>query len=55
MSYCAQEEVPASSGLLGDLPAINDCFKHDTLGDIYESLRQRGDAWAKDTLQTLST
>ena len=56
LAACAQEEegVPASSGLLDQLPAINECFGHDRLEDIYAALRARGDAWAKETLQTLS-
>ena len=49
-----QEDIPAASGLLGELPAIDECFGHDRLEDIYEALRKRGDAWAKETLQTLS-
>lgn len=49
-----QEDTPAASGLLDELPAIDDCFKHDRLEDIYEALRQRGDAWARETLQNLS-
>ncbi len=49
-----QEDTPAPSGMLGELPAIDECFRHDRLEDIYKALHQRGDSWAKETLQTLS-
>lgn len=47
-------DAPASSGLLDQLPAIDECFGHSRLEDIYAALRWRGDAWANETLQTLS-
>ena len=49
-----QEDAPAPSKLPEELPAIDECFRHDRLEDIYDALRQRGDAWAAETLQTLS-
>ena len=33
---------------------MNECFGHSRLEDIYAALRQRGDAWANETLRTLS-
>ena len=49
-----QDSRPAPSRLLDQLPAINECFEHDRLENIYAALRQRGDTWATETLQTLS-
>ncbi|CAL5224195.1 g6837 [Coccomyxa viridis] len=49
-----QEDTPAASELLGELPAVDACFGHDRLEDICAALRQRGDSWAEETLQNLS-
>ena len=44
---------PASSELKASLPAIDDCFRHDSVEEIYVALEVRGDDWAQKTLKQL--
>ena len=44
---------PASSELEASLPAISDCFRHDSVEEIYSALEARGDDWAQKTLKQL--
>ncbi|EIE21929.1 ClpP/crotonase [Coccomyxa subellipsoidea C-169] len=46
-------EPPEPSGLLDQMPAINECFDFDSLQEIYAALERRDDAWSRETLDTL--
>ncbi len=46
-------EPPKPSGLLDQMPAINECFDFDSLQEIYAALERRKDAWSRETLDTL--
>ena len=49
-----QERAEASeAGPLAHADAIDACFAHDTVEQIYEALERRGDQWSRDTLKTL--
>lgn len=52
---CVQDatELTGSSGLLKQLPAINECFRYNTVEEIYAALESRGDAWSRETLDSL--
>lgn len=49
-----QERVELSqAGPLAHTQAINACFAHDSVEEIYHALEQRGDKWSTDTLKLL--
>ena len=47
-------ELPGPSGLLDQMPAIDECFRFDSIQEIYAALGRRDDAWSKETLDTLN-
>ena len=49
-----QEASPAASkGFTASLPAIDECFRHDSVEEIYAALEARGGDWAQQTLKQL--
>ncbi|BDA46941.1 3-hydroxyisobutyryl-CoA hydrolase, mitochondrial [Coccomyxa sp. Obi] len=47
-------EAPGPSGLLDQMPAIDECFSFNSVQDIYAALTRRNDAWSRETLDTLN-
>ena len=49
-----QEARPAASeGFTASLPAIDECFRYDSVEEIYAALEARGGDWAQQTLKQL--
>jgi hypothetical protein len=46
-------DAPSSRGILTHLDAIDECFRFDTIEEIYAALERRKDAWGEETLRTL--
>ncbi len=47
-------EAPGPSGLLDQMPAVDECFSFDSIQEIYAALTRKNDAWSRETLDTLN-
>ena len=46
--------APAPSGLLDQMPSIDECFSSDSIQEVYAALTRRKDAWSRETLDSLN-